>query len=112
MTDGSAKPWEQIDHDPVSDRRIFKREIAFGQGGFGGHEFELTAEFEVRDGRGRVLARFTESAKGEYWCGAFLWFVKGSDGTRVRLSRSDRREDEVHDVPDTPRRDVTEGERA
>ncbi len=92
--------WEEIDHDAVSDRRIFKREVEFGNGGYGGQHFELQAEFEVRDVTGNVLLQTSGAAKGEYWCGTFLWFVPGSDGRRVRLHQSHQDDDVYLDVPD------------
>ncbi|MEM9356471.1 MAG: hypothetical protein AAGB04_09670 [Pseudomonadota bacterium] len=92
--------WEEIDFDTISGRRIFKREVEFGNGGYGGQHFELSAEFEVRDAAGRVLLQTSGTAKGDYWCGAFLWFVEGSDGRRVRLHQSHQDDDTYLDVPD------------
>ncbi|MEM9029295.1 MAG: hypothetical protein AAGC70_13090 [Pseudomonadota bacterium] len=94
--------WEEIDHDSVSDRRIFKREVEFSNGGYGGQHFELCAEFEVRDAAGNVLLKTSGTAEGEYWCGTFLWFVKGCDGQRVRLYQSHRDDDSYLDVPNAP----------
>ncbi|MEM8973595.1 MAG: hypothetical protein AAGD43_16170 [Pseudomonadota bacterium] len=94
-----AKTWEEIDHDTFSGRRIFKREVEFGNGGYGGQHFELQAEFEVRDAADRVLLKTSGTAKGDYWCGAFLWFVDGSNGQRVRLYQSHRDDDTYLDVP-------------
>ena len=99
MTDPSERLWEQIDRDVESGRLIFKRETSFGSGGYGGHFFELSADFEVRDAEGVVLFRTSGSASGEYWCGTFLWFVKGSGGRRVRLYQSDRDEDVFYNLP-------------
>lgn len=98
------KSWKEIDHDPVSDRRIFKADDPDGDRYYGGHDFRVAADFEVRDANGDVLMKSSGSAKGEYWCGVFLWFVKGSNGRKVRLDESDRAEDEIFDVPDLPLR--------
>ncbi|MEM1306557.1 MAG: hypothetical protein AAGG99_03450 [Pseudomonadota bacterium] len=96
------KPWEEIDHDPVSGRRIFMRETSFGTGGYGGHDFEISADFEVRDATGRVLLTTCGSAKGEYWCGTRLMFVEGTNGQRVALYESHRTATTSLDVPDGP----------
>jgi len=95
--------WEELDHDPVSGRRIFKADEPVSRNGYyGTYDFKVAARFEVRDADGNVLLRSSGSASGEYWCGVFLWFVKGADGRQVRLDESDREEDEFYDVPDVP----------
>ncbi len=101
MNSAAVKPWEEVDHDRVSGRRIFNRETESGNGGYGGHHFEVSADFEVRDTNGRILLKKSGSAKGEYWCGVFLWFVEGSEGRQVRLDESDE-EDRTFNVPDPP----------
>lgn len=98
MAEADKETWTEIDHDAVSGRRIFKRDTAFGNGGCGGHHFEVEADFEVREPDGRVAMSTSGRAKGEYWCGTFLWFVKDKGGARVRLYQSDR-DDEHYDVP-------------
>lgn len=98
----TEKNWKEIDHDPVSDRRIFKADDSDEGKYYGGYDFKVAADFEVRDANGDVLMTSSGSAKGEYWCGVFLWFVKGSNGRKVRLDESDRDEDEFYDVPDHP----------
>ena len=94
--------WEEVDHDPVSGRRIFKSRDSENCRYYGDYSFMEAADFEVRCPDGRVLREMSGSAKGEHWCGVFLWFVKGSDGRQVRLDESDREEDEFYDVPDIP----------
>lgn len=98
-----GRKWEQIDHDPASGRVIFKADEEVNRPGlYRGNDHVVEAVFEVRTAQGTVLWRTWESAKGEYWCGVFLWFVKGSNGTQVRLDCSDVEVDEIIDVPDTP----------
>ena len=97
-----GEQWEEIDRDSKSGRRIFKREVNFGDGGYGGQYFELRADFEVRDAEGRVLLKTDGTAKGDYWCGTFLWFVQDTGGQRVRLYQSDTVSDVFFDVPEAP----------
>ncbi|MEL6299276.1 MAG: hypothetical protein AAFQ45_11975 [Pseudomonadota bacterium] len=95
--------WSEIDHDAESGRRIFKRDAPNQRSGtYGTYDFEVAADLEVRDAAGTVLFATRETASGEYWCGVFLWFVKGTAGTQVRLDASNK-DDRIYDVPDTPR---------
>ena len=98
-----ARNWEQLDHDPASGRVIFKAdEDVHRPGLYRGNDHIVGAMFEVRTAQGTVLLRTSGTAKGEYWCGVFLWFVKDSNGTQVRLDCSDEEVDDIIDVPDTP----------
>jgi len=96
--------WEEIDHDASSGRRIFKADEKGGRSGgdHGTYNFKVRAKFEVRSADGDVFLEQSGSASGECWCGVFLWFVKGSEGQRVRLDESDVETDQFFDVPDTP----------
>ncbi len=97
--------WELMATDAASGRQIFKKDVP-NDPGFGAdsgtYDFFVSAAFEVRDSNGAVLLKTSGSARGEYWCGVFLWFVEGSDGTRVRIDRSDDEETQILDVPDRP----------
>ncbi|MEM1317931.1 MAG: hypothetical protein AAGF29_06680 [Pseudomonadota bacterium] len=99
------KDWELMATDDVSGRQIFKRDVPVVSLGrpsnYGTYDFRVEAEFEVRDRAGRVLFETSGSASGEYWCGVFLWFVEGTDGTKVRLEESDRAEPLVIDIPES-----------
>lgn len=103
MAGPMSKTWEELDHDPVSGRRIFSRDVPTHQGGYyGTYSFKVEKDFQVRSADGTVLRQLSGTARGEYWCGVFLFFVHGADGKQVRLDESDRDEDEIYDVPDTP----------
>ncbi len=98
-----SKEWEEIDHDEVSGRRIFSREVEPVSSGYNGtYDFDIAKDLQVRNADGEVLLQKHGSASGEYWCGVFMFFVKGSEGKKVRVEESDREEDEFFDVPDTP----------
>lgn len=102
--------WEEIDHDPTSNRRIFKTDDLVEQSGhYGTYDFKAEATFEVRNADGEVLLRTFGSARGEYWCGVFLWFVKGSEGQQVLLDESDNKVDRIIEVPDLPIRTPNTG---
>lgn len=102
-TERDDREWEQVDHDPVSGRRIFKADTLHSGGRLGGtYDFKIEADFEVRDETGLVLMRSSGSASGEYWCGVTLTFVDGSDGKQVRLWESDVDDAQIYSVPDRP----------
>ncbi|KMW58269.1 hypothetical protein AIOL_003240 [Candidatus Rhodobacter oscarellae] len=95
--------WTLEETDPTSGRQIFARPSEpIGKGDTGTHDFKIARDFQVRSAAGEVLLEAHGSAAGEYWCGAFLFFVDGSAGRQVRLDESDRAEDVIMDVPDTP----------
>lgn len=102
MVDANAT-WELLDTDESSGRQIFKRDVprdaGSAQSTYGTYDFKVQAEFEVRDPAGNVLLKTSGTAKGEYWCGVFLWFVEGSNGTQVRLEESDSAEKPALNVP-------------
>lgn len=98
-----TKSWTLEATDPASGRAIYARDAEpIGQADTGTYDFKIARDFQVRDAQGAVLLQAYGTAKGEYWCGAFLFFVEGSKGTRVRLEESDAPEDLFYDVPDTP----------
>lgn len=98
------KTWTHQQTDQSSGRQIFKRDVAPITNTIRhGYDFKVAADFEVRDAQGQVLMSAYGMASGEYWCGVFLWFVKGSSGTQVRLDESDKSEDTILDVPDQPK---------
>lgn len=98
------RKWGLQDTDSVSGRQIFKMDVPIESdsraGSYGTYDFKVQADFEVRDKAGRVLLKTSGSASGEYWCGVFLWFVDGSDGTKVRLEETDQEKDTILLVPD------------
>ncbi|MEM9716359.1 MAG: hypothetical protein AAF826_07570 [Pseudomonadota bacterium] len=93
------KDWEEIDFDPETERRIFKRET-----GFSGRsdDYKVDAEFQVRNAAGEVLYRKSGRGKGERWAGTFLFFVRNDDdtkdGTRLQLMQSSY-DDECFELP-------------
>ncbi|MEO0342705.1 MAG: hypothetical protein AAF198_04645 [Pseudomonadota bacterium] len=94
-----TKDWEEIDSDPQTGRRIFKRETDFSGGN---DEYKVEAEFEVRNAVGDVLYRTAGTGKGERWAGTFLYFATNDgeirDGTRLRLMQSSY-DDAFFDLP-------------
>lgn len=95
--------WQIEEQDEASGRAICAREIQYHRQGITGtYDFSISREFQVRNQSGDVLLQVSGSAKGEYWCGVFLFFLEGSNGKRVRLVESDRPENTFLDVPDTP----------
>jgi len=95
--------WEAEEKDIASGRQIFARQVPHNRkGNYGTHDFAIAREFQVRTENGEVLLQTSGSAKGEYWCGAFLFFIEGSEGTEVRLEETDRNENTFLDVPDMP----------
>ncbi len=96
--------WEEIDHDATSNRRIFKVDEPPSEksGYYGTYDFDVGARFEVHNESGEVLFKTSGTAKGEYWCGVFLWFVKGSNGRQVRLDEFDSEAGQIFQVPDEP----------
>ncbi|WP_157063821.1 hypothetical protein [Phaeobacter sp. 11ANDIMAR09] len=97
------KDWQQEEQDTSSGRKIFAREIPRElSGNYGTYDFSLSREFQVRTSDGEILLQVSGSAKGEYWCGVFLFFVDGSEGAKVRLEESNKDENTFLDVPDTP----------
>lgn len=95
--------WQEEEKDTASGRVIYAREVPHGrQGNYGTYDFAIAREFQVFSSAGEVLLQVTGSAQGEHWCGVFLFFVEGSDGAKVRLEESNKPEDTILDVPDTP----------
>lgn len=95
--------WKELDHDPVSGRKIFEApdKLLGTNSPMGGHSRSIAKQFEVCNPKGEVLLKAFGDARGEYWAGVSLFFVKGTDGKRVRLDEPDS-EDKFCDVPDTP----------
>lgn len=98
--------WELLDSDAPSGRQIYKQDVpplrASKTSNYGTYDFKVAADFEVRDAQGQVLLTASGAAQGDYWCGVFLWFIKGSHGSQVRLEQSDTEDDIILDVPDDP----------
>ncbi|MEM7438244.1 MAG: hypothetical protein AAF393_01500 [Pseudomonadota bacterium] len=95
--------WKEEERDAASGRTIYARNVPRDlHGNYGTYDFAMAREFQVRSPDGDVLLQQSGSAKGEYWCGVFLFFVDGSEGTRVRLEESDRPEDQFFNVPEKP----------
>lgn len=95
------KIWTLEETCPTSGRTIYAREVPEGRGGTSGtYDFAMEREFQVRTAESEVLLQVSDTAKGEYWCGVFLFFVDGSHGRRVRLDASNTPKDRFFDVPD------------
>lgn len=95
--------WTLEETDPDSGRQIFARAVPTSPKGlYGTYAFSIERDFQVRTNDGEILLQTNGSAKGEYWCGVFLFFVADAAGTQVRLDESDTPKDKILNVPDAP----------
>ena len=95
--------WENECKDNDSGRTIYARNMPLtSNANTGTYDFALVREFQVRSPKNDVLLQVVGSSKGEYWCGVFLFFIDGTNGTKVRLEESDKLENTYFDVPNKP----------